>query len=484
MKPPRPAEFVGREAQLAILRDELAQVRASGEGRFVSIRGRRRVGKSTLVERFLQLEKPPHVFFTASRQSPPRELDLFAEELAVSDLPAAEVVRGGLSMDSWETALSLIASTAADRPAVVVIDEFPYLTEADRSVEGTLQKIWDRRLRRAPVLLVLIGSDISMMEALTEYGRPLYGRPTREMVVRPLTPAETGEMLGLAAEDALDAYLIVGGFPQVARSWHGGTTPRRFLAKALLDPTSPLIVGGERALYAEFPPHTYARAVLAAIGSGERTFKGIGTSAGKSATPLRRALALLGEKGVILKSIPFAAKDTTRATRYTVADPYLRFWLRFVEPNLDLIERGRGHLAYERVIAGWSEYRGKAIEPIVRESVERLLPDPRFGEARFVNGFWTRDNLIEIDLVGADKRRHPSRAVLAGSIKWRDKSPFDRRDLRALNERVSSLPRADENTLLVGVSRAGFDVQGLDIALGPDDLLAAWRRSRPAELGE
>ena len=275
------SEFVERRRYMTVLGDELEKVRETGEGRLVSMRGRRRVGKSRLVEEFIRREGVPHVFFTASRQSSGRELALFAEEVAASDLPAAGVVRGGLTFETWDAALALISSTA-DRssPAVVVLDEFPYLVEEDPAIEGTLQKVWDRQLSRVPVLLIVVGSDVSMMQALTEYGRPLYGRPTREMVVEPFDPAETADMLGLPAADALDAQLIAGGFPLTMRSWGRGTGLWEFLTESLTDPTSSLIVSGERALAAEFPTEAQAREVLSTIGAGETTFTNIANRAG------------------------------------------------------------------------------------------------------------------------------------------------------------------------------------------------------------
>jgi len=100
------------------------------------------------------------------------------------------------------------------------MDEFPYLVEQVPSLEATLQKVWHRYLGEAPVLLVLIGSDISMMPALTEYDRPLYGRPILEIVVEPFGPHETAEMLGFSAADAIDAQLVLGGFPQITRDRH------------------------------------------------------------------------------------------------------------------------------------------------------------------------------------------------------------------------------------------------------------------------
>lgn len=467
--------FVERRRYMDVLRAELERVRASGEGRFVSMRGRRRVGKSRLVEEFIRRERVPNVFFTASRQSSGRELALFAEGVAGSDLPAASVVRGGLTFETWDAALTLISSTA-DRssPAVVVIDEFPYLIEEDPTIEGTLQKVWDRQLSRVPVLLIVVGSDVSMMQALTEYGRPLYGRPTREMVVEPFNPAETASMLGLPAADALDAQLVAGGFPLTMRSWGSRTGLWEFLAESLTDPTSPLIVSGERALAAEFPTEAQARNVLAAIGSGETTFTNIANRAGIAQAPLARSLDLLvNRKRIILADRPLSAKPS-KDTRYVVADPYLRFWLRFIGPNMEQIERGRGELVVEEIKTSWPNYRGKAIEPLIREAIEHLLPDERLGEARYVGSYWTRANDVEVDLVGAGKQARPERIAFVGSIKWKEQADFDSRDLGHLIAQRPRVPGADDSTMTVGVSRTGFGVADLDVKLDPEELLGAW----------
>ena len=100
--------------------------------------------------------------------------------------------------------------------------------------------------------LTFVGSDISVMAALAEYGRPLFGRQT-ELVVHPLTPPETADMIGLEAADALDAYLVVGGFPLIVQTWRTGVSLWQFLEREFSNPTSPLIVTGERAFAAEFP---------------------------------------------------------------------------------------------------------------------------------------------------------------------------------------------------------------------------------------
>lgn len=428
------------------------------------------------MEEFIQRERPPHVFFSATKgRAPSRELALLAEQVAASNLPVAPTVRAGARFDTWDAALAVIASQAERAsPSVVVLDELPHLIEQDPSVEGAIQTAWDRHLRDAPVMLIVIGSDVSMMAALTEHRRPLYGRPTTTIHLLPLSPTEVANMLNLEPAAALDAYLMVGGFPLLAEAWGKAHDVRSFLARELVDPTSPLIVSGERMVTAEFPPHAQPRLVLSAIGAGETTFTSIGGATGLPRQSLERALDLLvRQKRVVEKMLPMSSKPS-RSARYVIADTYLRFWLRFIDDALEEIERGRGRLVVERTLASWPGFRGKAIEPLVREAISRMLPSDRFGAARYVGGYWTRDGTIEVDLVGASKESAPRGVDFVGSIKWRDRSMFDERDLNALLARRSKVPGADERTLLVGVSRSGFRARGLDVALGPKDLIDAW----------
>lgn len=240
------------------------------------------------------------------------------------------------SFDGWEPFLRLIASMTS-APTIIVIDELPFLLEGDPALEGVLQKVWDRYLSRAPVLLIIVGSDLSMMESLGQYDRPLYQR-MREMVIHPLSPAETAQMLQLDAATALDAHLIHGGFPTLVRAWQGSSDVTHFLGTQLTDATSPLVVVGERILNVEFPPALQARAVLEAIGSGQTTFSAIGNRARINQGSLARTLdTLVNDKRVIAVDRPLSAKPSRNAL-YRVADPYL---CRHHDVQLGLATDGR-----------------------------------------------------------------------------------------------------------------------------------------------
>ena len=468
--------FIGRRQDLARLQGHLDAVVADGRGRLLSVRGRRQAGKSRLVTEFVERSGLPHLFFTGSRQASVRQdLQRFVADVArESTLPGAGAF-SGVTVSDWETALRLVVSALPGGPAIVVLDEAPWLVERDPGLDGTLQKLWDTLLEHLPVLLILIGSDLAMREALTAHQRPLFGR-AKEVVVDPFHVADTAAMTGTAsAADAIDVQLVTGGYPRLLMEWKRGETLAAFLRRQLADEASGLVAVGERVLAAEFPAQVQARLVLSAIGSGERTFTGIGARSGMRAMSVSRSLRTLRDrKRVVAGDVPVSARRSDE-TRYRVADPYLRFWLRFIEPSLPDIGRGRPDLAISEVERGWAAYRGRAVEPLVREALERLAPaDDRLAGVGRVGGYWTRTNNPEVDLVGVD--RHPrTRAVrFVGSIKWKERSPFSRSDLSRLLTHRAQVPGA-EDARLTAVSRSGGSADGLDAVFSADDVLGAWR---------
>jgi AAA+ ATPase superfamily predicted ATPase len=468
-------DFIGRERDMARLQRHLDAVIDDGRGRLLSVRGRRQAGKSRLVTEFADRTGLPQLFFTGARLAEPRaELARFAMEAARSSLPGASLL-DDVVLDSWAGALRLLAAALPDAPAVVVFDEFPWLCGVSPDLEGALQVAWDRIFEQRPVLFVLIGSDISVMEALGTYERPLFGR-VNELVVNPFELGDTAQMIATGDPSiAIDAQLITGGYPRLCAEWRGAADALTFLQRQLVDENSELADVGRNVLTAEFPPDLQATRVLVAIGSGERTFKGISTRSGIGEQQLARSLETLTTvKRAVSADRPKSLKPGNDP-RYRVADSYLRFWLRFIEPSLPDIARGRPDLALRRVRESWPEFRGRAIEPIIRASVERLvLDDPDLAGTGAIGGYWTRSTTVEVDLVGVDRWPGARKVTLTGSVKWRGHSPFDRRDLADLIEQRASVPGAAD-AALVGVSRAGFATDGLDRSYGPEDLVAAWR---------
>ena len=473
--------FVGRVRELEQLKEQLQVVidgRRADAGVALLLRGRRRVGKSRLVTEFVRRSGLPQVYFQAARGAPPaRELDLFAQAVATSTLPNAQIAAGNRPA-TLTAALTLLAAALPDTPSVVILDEIPWLLEGIEGGAGELQRVWDNLLARKPVLLLLLGSDLALMEQLTRPDQPFYGRAT-EMVLHPLSPADTGRMTGLAPFETFDAHLITGGLPLVAQEWAEGAGPMEFLAASFGSSTSALVVAGTRALDAEFGEASLTRQVLTAIGGkGERTFTSIQRAArGEplNATSLTAALTMLQHKRIVAADEPLSQKAGRQDRRYRIADPGLQFWLAFVEPALAEIDRGRPDLATARVAAGFASWRGRAIEPVVRQALERLLPDARWPDVTSVGGWWPRTNNPEIDLVGADRGASAQVISFVGTLKWRSAGAVSANEVATLATSASVVPGVGLGTSLVAVCPAGAgSAAGLAQVWDAADLLAAW----------
>ncbi|WP_329522686.1 AAA family ATPase [Streptomyces jietaisiensis] len=483
--------FVGRHTELALLHKRLDRVAATGGGAAVAIRGRRQVGKSRLVQEFCDRAGRPYLFFTATKGASPVEgIADFLAELGESSLPVDRELLPKDPPTNWADAFRVLASVLPDAPAVVVLDELPWLAEQDPVFDGALQTAWDRLLAGRPVLLLLLGSDLHMMERFTAYDRPFYGRADN-MVLGPLNVAETGDALGLDAADAIDAHLVSGGLPGILRAWPHATPALDFVEAECADPASPLFGVPEAALMAEFPTPDQARRVLEAVGSGDRTHANIAATAGSRSgalpsgilSPLLRRLT--DEKHVLASDTPLSASPGKPAL-YRVADSNLRLYLAALRSAQALSRRGRPETAYRVVERRWAAWRGRAVEPLVRESLELAAVEDDFPwpGTEVVGGWWNRRFSPEIDLVGADRTPVAGTVFFAGSVKWLG-SPFDPHDLAALARGAVEIPGFVPGPArlalvsLSGVAEAVAHDEGVGLVWGAEDVVDAWR-GRPA----
>lgn len=474
--------FVGRGDLLGRMTREWESVRDEGVGRMITIRGRRRVGKTWLVEEFIERNDPPHVFFAASRQTPERELALFAQAVAFSSLPS-RAQAGGVIFESWQSALVGAAGGAErSRPSVIVLDEFPYLlgdaTASRDALLGAVQAAWDRTLSKLPVLMILVGSDRAMMELITAPRQPLHQRPSRELVVPPLDPAEAATLSGITGADALNSYLVTGGFPSVVRA-RMDRPLEEYLADQLADDGTPLVSTGRLVLDSELGASDQARSILSVLGEGFRKRADLANETGIDAANLKRPLdVLIHDKRVVEGRRPISTA-ASRDTRYEIDDPFLRFYMQFIDRHRGEIERGRGRVIAPLILRDWSTYRGKAIESLIRRALEVLMPDPRLGDATVVGAYWTDDHQVEVDLVGADRRDPPAKRIaFVGTVKWRQRRKVSRGDYAALMASASRVPGVDlARVRTVAVSLAGADATAtghFDAVLDASDILGAW----------
>ncbi|RDZ36103.1 ATPase, partial [Haloferax sp. Atlit-19N] len=158
---------------------ELSRLReayASDSPEMIVIFGRRRLGKTQLVQHSLT-QRDDAVVYQATQTTPQVQLDEFVD-VASGSCPGIEHIK-----QNWESLLGYLV----EQGGIVVLDEFPYLIDADKSIPSVIQRLWDQRLQNTSGTLILVGSSISMMEEATLLGNsPLYGRFTEKIDLRQL----------------------------------------------------------------------------------------------------------------------------------------------------------------------------------------------------------------------------------------------------------------------------------------------------------
>jgi uncharacterized protein len=333
--------FIGREAELGVL-NRLAD---RGAPELFVLYGRRRVGKTELLQQFC--EGRTAVYFQAAQLREKDNLRAFREALAdgLGESIAA------VNFPDWETALEFACDRAGETRLCIVIDEFPYLCEANKGLPSVLQRFWDRLGKNSNLMLVLCGSQVSFMEeqVLSEKS-PLFGRRTAQKRLQPLAPPATiGFFPKWSVEDRILAYSILGGMPAYLRRFDDTRSLRENILDEILCPEGYLFEEVQFLLRNELNSPTTYNSILAAVARGDRKVGDVALSVGIDSTTANKYLTVLRDLGLVRREIPITDPNPLRSRRgtYHIADRFVAFHFRHVQPNVTLINAGRGSRVME-----------------------------------------------------------------------------------------------------------------------------------------
>jgi AAA+ ATPase superfamily predicted ATPase len=444
--------FVNREAELRAL-ERFWSLRP---GQCIPVSGRRRVGKTFLLEHFASSRR--HVYYRCDLSGTPDQLPRLGEALAA--LSEDPILREQ-PPSTWSTIFRLIERLAETERLLIVLDEIPFWAARDESMPSVLQNWWDARGRHLNVTLLLCGSAVQMMERLMTGEAPLAGCVTGRLVVRPFRLRAAAEMLGFTDPvDTLTAYGILGGVPLYLSFFDPELSIRENLLEAILSTTSRLYVEPHAVFAAHHLAYNAPQAlgVLRAISRGRHRWSEIAEASGIAATQLTRVMEpLLGDLGLVERVLPVTERHETRTywPQYHLTDNFFRFWFRFVEPAQGAIEFGDIEAVADSILAALPEYLGLPFEAMCREWVGLASAAGRLPEHVAAVGSWWNAN-HQIDVVGLDANHH---VAITGECKWRNQG-FTWSDLQTYLAHVGALGathtvRPDAFHLLF--SKAGFD---------------------------
>ena len=402
-------EFIGREQELADLDREFRLPRGS----LALVYGRRRVGKSTLLQHAAQ-RHGRFVYFQATKID--ESLNLAALKAEIARAIGADPLLDGIG--DWSGVLHYLARIAEiHRGLVVIIDEFPYLLDGRDTLTSIIQKFWDSKAaERGNLKIVLCGSLIAHMESLLSERNPLYGRRTFSLSLEPMSLREAAEFFpGYTCDERIVAYATFGGIPYYLQMCEPRIPLRENIERLLLSKTGSLFEEPEFLLQSELKePRRYASIVAAIARGGTKLGQIVNRVPGiKDTAQITPYLEPLIRMRIIERVRSLDADENSRDNRYYVSDPLFRFYYRFILPNVSPISLGFGGQVYQRQIQPHlSEYMGWAFEQVCRDHI-RLHAQERFGvPASEIGKIWGPD--FDIDIAGSllDQSR------LFGECKW------------------------------------------------------------------
>jgi AAA+ ATPase superfamily predicted ATPase len=382
--------FVGRKNEMLVL----DQMYDSGEAELFVLYGRRRVGKTELLQQFCEGRRG--IYFMAAQVREKDNLRAFRDALREG---LGDPLLEGIEFPDWTTALAFAAERTGDERLVLVLDEFPYLCESSKGLPSQVQRFWDTRGKRSQLMIVLCGSHVSFMEkeVLAEQS-PLFGRRTGQRHLEPLEPEEALRFFpNWGVEDAVLAYSMLGGMPAYLRRFDDKKTLEENVLREILRPEGFLFDEVQFLLRAEFAsPATY-NSLLAAVARGEERVGDIALSVGIDSTTANKYLSVLRELRLVAREIPITDPDPLRSRRgrYAIADRFLAFHFRHLQPNLSLIHAGRG---------------ARVLERFVRPDYARLYDEAR---VQFVLSHLRRHAAELVDDEIVEVGRHPGEFVRA-----------------------------------------------------------------------
>ncbi|OWP56754.1 MAG: hypothetical protein B2I17_03960 [Thermoplasmatales archaeon B_DKE] len=447
--------FVGRDREMKILEDAYS---SKGASLFI-LYGRRRIGKTELISRFIEKRG---VYFLATTEGDRENIDNFKVTFS-KFLQDNSILK--VHFEDWYSFFSILASSSSFQSRVrkskviIAMDEFPYLIEANRAIPSVFQKIYDSIISQMNVMLILSGSSVSIMEnEVLSYKSPLYGRRTGQLQLTPLKFRFLTRFFNYGFEDLCQTYFILGGVPEYLLKFDPDLKFWENVSRFMLSKGTSLYEEAEFLLRTEFREPRNYMLILRSISYGNHSLAEICNYSGMDKSMVSKYLDVLISLGLIIPEKPFGAPEKFKRRLYWISDQYLKFWFRYILPHRSEIESSHTEEALDSIMGDFASFAGEQFEILMKELVTEGILGRTFGT---VSRWWGRNetgkkgkDIEEIDIVAYSETRNE---LLFAECKWTNKPvPMSvAADLRAKSETLIKQYPGKRYTYAV-FSKSGF----------------------------
>lgn len=419
-------KFIGRKNELKSL--ETAYSKNSFQ--MCIVYGRRRIGKTTLINEFIRGKE--HIAFTAIKGSAERNIELFGEVVVDYFMPGINGVR----FTDIKDILNFITNNIGDKKLVLVIDELPYLAEADKEFLSLLQVEIDKNWLNKNIFLILSGSSISFMEQeVLSSKSPIYGRRTMQIDLKPFNYLETALFVpDYSCEEKAICYGITGGIAKYISMFDSDKSLDDNIANLYFNPSGFMYEEPRNLLVQEFRNAPVYDDVVSAIANGANKAVEIKDKTNLESASVHNILQHLLETRIIEKTYAITEENNKKKVMYSLSDGMFMFWHKFIPRAVAAIEIDNGKQYYlSQVKPKLHEYMGEIFEKMCRQYLLMNAFSNKFSCTVLQAGKWFGTNpakkeQTDIDVVGLDTTEN--KAIL-GECKFRN-TPMDKKQLEEL----------------------------------------------------
>lgn len=433
--------FIGRKKELKELNFRFN----NSKKEFGVIYGRRRIGKSTLINEFLK--DKPNIFFQAKKDSLYGNLRSFSYEIdKLLDLPKSFV------FSSMEEAFDSLIEYAKGKRFVIAIDEYPYIVNQDASFPSILQEAIDRAPEN--LFFLISGSDVGMLKKeLEDHNSPLYKRRTFEMNVTKLKYSESLEYLKNVDNETKIKYLsFTSTYPYYLSAMDFDIPFEDNIKRLLFNEYGTFFTLPDQLLSNSLNTQDVYNAILYAVSKRKRSNKEIAEYIHEDEAKVSKYIKTLLQSELLDKRETYNGNKKT--VYYEIGDPMLRFWYMFIFNNMEKI-RMNGDFVYNNLQEDIKQFICYGFEEVARLYMDELNSKGLLGNIfapfkpyKVEKSILNRS--IEIDGLSNDDEK-----LIVMECKYR-KEKFTLSMLKHLEESASVFP-SKYNRVYYLFSKNGFD---------------------------
>ncbi len=328
--------FIGRNFE----RQRVLEAANAGEASILIVYGRRRVGKTELIEQTLRNR---HLLKLEGVEGGNKQAQMFRLLYQLSKIFEDPYI-AKMQFTTWLELLDFVADKISEGEWTLYFEEVQWLAEYKNEFISDLKYVWDNKFRHNPkLLIVLCGSSPSFMKNQVVHSKALYNRSIYELHLMEFSIHETQEFLGKKSNrEVMEAYLSIGGIPEYLKRLKKHSSVRIGLCENSFKKESYFSVEHNKIFISSFNDSTHYKNIVDYLSQVKFATRPemeayLKIKGGGNLTEILNDLELCG---FIEQYTPFQAGEKSKLSRYCISDNYLRFYFKFINPIAHNIERG------------------------------------------------------------------------------------------------------------------------------------------------